>query len=553
MAKTEVLPRPAATVILVRDAAHGLEVLLMQRGMGATVGGGAYVFPGGVLDPGDDEKVLSARCVGLSDATASRQFKLERGGLAYWIAAIRECFEEAGLLLAYDENGELPALDNTETGLHFSILRRQLNAGELHFGEMCREHKLRLATDRMAYFDHWITGAGRPRRYDTRFFIAVAPEAQSPSHDEGETMSNVWIRPAEALTRYRAGEIELIFPTFKSLEVLAGFNDTAAMMAYARAPRPMKWMAPRNATGRDGPRLLFPGDFAYAEVGKLDQEDRGNVAYEIIPGVATRLAENVRRITAPNPGVMTGPGTNTYLLGSSDEFALIDPGPADESHIQALLEETRGRIRWILVTHTHKDHSPAAELLRLKTGAQLLGLPTPQDDRYDQSFRPDRIPAHGERINVAGCGLRVIHTPGHASNHVCYLLEDEKMLFTGDHIMQGSTVVISPPQGNMAAYFASLRLLQREDIAYLAPGHGFLMDKPQEMIERLVLHRMERENKVLKALRECAPATTEQLLPSVYKDVPGRMHPVAIRSLLAHLLKLQAEGRAREADGLWSI
>ncbi len=551
MAKTVLIPRPAATLILVRDAAQGIEVLLMQRGMDAAVGGGAFVFPGGVLDPSDQDESLVSRCVGISDATASRLINLERGGIAYWIAALRECFEEAGLLLAYDEHDALLDLDNTDSGSRYADLRKRLNAGETLFADLCRTHNLRLATDRMAYWDHWITGAGRPRRYDTRFFIAVAPDAQSPSHDDGETVSNIWIRPAEALARYRAGEIELIFPTFKSLEMLAGFDSAGAAMAYARAPRPTPWMSPRSASGRDGPRLLFAGDFAYAEVGKLDPENAGNIAYEILPGVVTRLSAKVRRITAPNPGFMTGPGTNTYLLGAGDDIALIDPGPPNDGHVQVLLEETKGRIRWILVTHTHMDHSPAADLLRQKTGAQLLGLPSPDDARYDQSFRPDRVLAHGDRISVAGCTLRVINTPGHASNHLCYLLEDEKLLFTGDHIMQGSTVVISPPQGDMAAYFASLRLLQQEDIAYLAPGHGFLMDKPQEMLERLLLHRMERENKVLKALRELGPATLDGLLPTVYKDVPSRMHPVAIRSLHAHLIKLKADGRASEMDGQW--
>ncbi len=539
-------------MILVRDAAQGIEVLLMQRGMDAAVGGGAYVFPGGVLDSTDQDEYLATRCVGITDAAASRLFNLESGGLAYWIAAIRECFEEAGLLLAYDENDDLLALDDTDTGSRFADLRKQLNAGEMLLAEMCRTHHLRLATDRLAYFNHWITGAGRPRRYDTRFFIAVAPQAQSPSHDDGETVSNIWIRPAEALARYRDGEIELIFPTFKSLEVLAGFNDTSAMMDFARTPRPFPSMSSRARAGRDGRHLLFPGDFAYAEVGKLDPEGKGTVAYEILPGVVAKLSDKVRRITAPNPGVMTGPGTNTYLLGAGDEIAVIDPGPADDAHVQVLLEEAKGHIRWIFVTHTHMDHSPAAEFLRQKTGAQLLGLPSPRDARYDQSFRPDRVLAHGERISVAGCTLRVIHTPGHAPNHLCYLLEDERLLFTGDHIMQGSTVVISPPHGDMAAYFASLRLLQQEDIAYLAPGHGFLMDKPQEMVERLLLHRLERENKVLNALRDLGPATLEGLLPSVYKDVPTRMHPVAIRSLHAHLIKLKAEGRATERDGHWS-
>jgi glyoxylase-like metal-dependent hydrolase (beta-lactamase superfamily II) len=261
----------------------------------------------------------------------------------------------------------------------------------------------------------------------------------------------------------------------------------------------------------------------------------------------------VRRITAPNPGFMTGPGTNTYLLGASEEIAVIDPGPANDGHVQILLDEARGLIRWILVTHTHHDHSPAAALLKAKTGAQLLGMPPPPYERQDQSFRPDRVLAHGDRIDVAGCMLRVIHAPGHASNQLCYLLENEKLLFTGDHIMQGSTVVINPPDGNMIAYLASLRLLQHEDLAHFAPGHGFLMDKTQEAVERLLIHRVERENKVYAALRRLGAATVEELLPIVYDDVPARMHPVASQSLLAHLIKLQSEARVTQAGGHWRI
>jgi glyoxylase-like metal-dependent hydrolase (beta-lactamase superfamily II) len=161
--------------------------------------------------------------------------------------------------------------------------------------------------------------------------------------------------------------------------------------------------------------------------------------------------------------------------------------------------------------------------------------------------------AHAERVSVAGCVLRVIHAPGHASNQMCFMLEDEKLLFSGDHIMQGSTVVINPPDGNMAVYLASLRLLQREDIACIAPGHGFLMTNPQEVIERLLLHRLDRENKVLGTLRRMGAATLEEMLPAVYNDVPARVHPVASRSLLAHLIKLQAEARVTESGGRWSI
>jgi glyoxylase-like metal-dependent hydrolase (beta-lactamase superfamily II) len=199
------------------------------------------------------------------------------------------------------------------------------------------------------------------------------------------------------------------------------------------------------------------------------------------------------------------------------------------------------------------DHSPAAAMLKAKTGAELLGMPPPPLERQDQSFRPDRVLADGERVELGGCALRVIHSPGHASNQLCYLLEEESLLFTGDHVMQGSTVVINPPDGDMRVYLESLRRLQGEDIAWFAPGHGFLMDKPQEVLERLLIHRLTRENKVLNAVREAGTATLEGLVPAVYDDVPAGLHPVASRSLLAHLIKLKAEHKLVEALGNWSV
>ena len=553
MTQPPLVPRPAATLILAREAAQGIEVFLLRRTHLAEFAGGAYVFPGGALDPSDQDEHWAAHCVGMDDAAASRLLKLERGGLAYWVAAIRECFEEAGLLLACDRSGEMLAIDGPDVALEFGALRERLIAGTLSFAELCSTRDLRLALDHLAYFSHWITGQGRPRRYDTRFFVAVAPRAQIASHDTGETVAHIWIRPAEALERHRRGELDLMFPTIKTLEALARFADTAAVMDHARTPRAVQPVMPRAATGRDGPRLLVPGDYAFAEAGKVDPQGRGQASYEILPGVVTRISDQVRRITAPNPGFMTGPGTNTYLLGAGEEIAVIDPGPANDAHVQILFEETRGRIRWILVTHPHHDHSPAAALLKAKTGAQLFGMRPPPRERQDQSFHPDRVLAHGDRIEVAGCTLRVIHTPGHASNQLCYLLENEKLLFTGDHIMQGSTVVIDPPDGDMTVYMASLRLLQREDFAHFAPGHGFLMDKTQEMVERLLIHRMERENKVYAALRRLRSASVEALLPAVYDDVPVRMHPVASRSLLAHLIKLEAEARVTQDGGRWRV
>ncbi len=547
------VPRPAATLILVRDANAGMEVLMIRRTQAAAFVGGAHVFPGGGVDAADSSSQLAACCAGLDDVEASRLLGVAQGGLAYWTAAMRECFEEAGLLLAHESGGEYADLNDPRRGAVFSRWRESVRAGRATLADLCREHDLRLAAGRMAYFSHWITQPGHSRRYDTRFFVAEAPRLQTPSNDNSETTEHLWVRPAEALERHRRGELQLVFPTIKTLESIARFDRAAALMQFARSPRAMPAMAPRTASTREGRKLLVPGDYAYAEVGRLDPEGRGTVAGEIVAGVVVRLSEDVRRITAPNPGFMTGPGTNTYLLGAGGDIALIDPGPAIEAHLEAILAAAGGRIRWILVTHTHLDHSPAAALLQARTGAELIGMQPPPFKRQDQSFRPERVPADGERLELAGCVLRVIHAPGHASNQLCYLLESEKLLFTGDHVMQGSTVVINPPDGDMRVYLESLRRLQGEDIDWFAPGHGFLMDKTQEVLERLLLHRLEREHKVLKAMREAGVATLEALLPVVYDDVAPRVHPVASRSLLAHLIKLKDERRVSELQGNWRL
>ena len=270
------------------------------------------------------------------------------------------------------------------------------------------------------------------------------------------------------------------------------------------------------------------------------------------PGVAVRLSPRVLRVTARNPGLMTGPGTNSYLVGAGDQWAVIDPGPADDRHIQALLDAAPGPIRYILVTHTHQDHSPGAVPLKSATGALLLGRTTSHRHWQDLTFAPDRELRHDDRLTLAaGATLRVIHTPGHASNHLCFLLEEDRILFTGDHIIQGSTVVINPPDGDMAAYISSLESLLREPLDYLAPGHGTLIPHPHAAIQALIQHRLRREAKVLTALPREQANDLATLVRSVYDDVPPELHPLAERSLLAHLLKLEAESRALRVADSW--
>ena len=258
------------------------------------------------------------------------------------------------------------------------------------------------------------------------------------------------------------------------------------------------------------------------------------------------------RIVARNGGLMTGSGTNTYLLGLR-EVAVLDPGPDEARHFDAILAAGGAAIRWIIVTHTHPDHSPLTLRLAERTGARVIGLPPPADGRQDATFAPQQLPADGEPLELGECRLIAIHTPGHASNCMCYLLERERLLFTGDHVLEGVSPVILPPDGDMAAYLHSLDKLQSYDFERIAPGHGAVMDRGMAVVAALRAHRLAREEKILCALRRLTAATLDELTPVVYDDVAVERHPWARLTLEAHLIKLARELRAGESAGVWRL
>lgn len=262
---------------------------------------------------------------------------------------------------------------------------------------------------------------------------------------------------------------------------------------------------------------------------------------EMIVGVARALSPLVRRILAPNPGIMTGPGTNTYLVGI-DEIAVIDPGPADDEHLDAIAGCGGDRIRWILLTHTHEDHSPGAAGLKERTGAEVLAF----EERDDLVV--DTVIADGHQVEATEFRLTAVHTPGHASNHLCYKLEEEHTLFSGDHVMSGSTVVIRPPDGDMATYLASLERVKGLRLRKIAPGHGHLIEDPQVVLDHYLAHRAEREAAILDALRGEGTASIDRLVEVVYTDVDAERHPIARHTVHAHLRKLADEGHVRGDD-----
>lgn len=266
---------------------------------------------------------------------------------------------------------------------------------------------------------------------------------------------------------------------------------------------------------------------------------------DLTPGVASALSPLVRRIVAPNPSMMTGPGTNTYLVGI-DEVAVIDPGPDDPSHIDAIVGASmQERVRWVLLTHTHIDHAPGAARLREITGAEILAF-APEVDGVEVDGRL----ADGDTVEGTEFGLDAIHTPGHADDHLCFLLEEERVLFTGDHIMQGTTVIVS----DMAAYMESLeRLRKLRRVARICPGHGEVIEDVAGVLTEYVEHRKQREQQILRALRG-GPAHIPEIVARIYQGtIPDELLEMAGHQVHAHLVKLRGEGKVegRNADSAW--
>ena len=522
--------RPAATVLLMRDGPRGLEVLMTRRSMTASFAPGAYVFPGGGIDAADAQ----------AHSMAQRRPMQSDLHLTQAIAAIRESFEELGILFARHADGRWA------DPMDIAAIDRQ---GP--FAAQCQARGLTLAADQVFVLAHWITDRDLPRRFDVPFLVARMPEGQTPVADESEQFEPVWVRPQDALDRHAQGDFFIIFPTIRTLERLKAFADVdAVLQACAVNDEPLWTSCPRAGWLAGNEARYMEHEAPFGELALVTPDGQIHHHLDWKTDQAVQLLKNLQRLTAPNPGVMTGPGTNSYLVGDPNTgYIAIDPGPADDEHLQRLWRAAGGQIKAIVCTHSHPDHSPgAAPLQALCTHKPpILGLASKPTARVNSRFTPERELTDGEKLVLQGTGaqgdithtLRVVHTPGHAANHLCLVLEEDGLLFSGDHVLNGSTTVIDPPDGHMGDYLDSLDKLAAACMAggieFILPAHGHVLGFAHQAITHLKAHRLKREAKIAAAMQALPQGSLQEWVEKAYDDVPPRLWPVAARSLQAHV------------------
>ena len=546
-----VATRPAATVLLLRDTPDngGLEVLMTRRSGTASFAPGAYVFPGGGIDALDASPE--------THAAADRRPAQGDLHLTQAIAAIRESFEELGVLLARHTDGPRKGLMADAHDIA-AIDRHQ------PFAAQCTARGLSLAADSVYLLAHWTGDRDLPRRFEVPFLVARMPEGQEPVADETEQFEPVWVRPADALARHEAGQFFMIYPTIRTLQRLAKFDATQAVLDAVAHEQPLWVSCPRAGLLGGTEARYMEDEMPFGELALVCPDGQIVHPLDWQTERAVPLLRNVQRLTAPNPGVMTGPGTNSYLVGDpATGFIAIDPGPADAEHLDKLWRAAGGDIRMIVCTHSHPDHSPGAAPLQAlcvqagRAAPPILGLPSAPTARAASTFTPDRALQNNELLALMGKApegkithtLQVIHTPGHAANHLCLLLQEDGLLFSGDHILNGSTTVIDPPDGNMADYLDSLdrldALCAEHSVEFILPAHGHVLGGPingaRSAIAKLKAHRLAREAKVLAAMQALPDGSMEDWVQHAYDDVPPRMWPVAQRSLLAHVERIRSQ------------
>jgi recombination protein RecT len=584
----------AATVLLLRDGAEGLEVLMTRRSLQASFAPGAYVFPGGGIEESDERYAINSRLDLVNTDRGTQNFVAIRPTqppthTCWALAAIRESFEELGIVLAKQSDGQW-------------VTQAQIDKLDRHadFYAQMQAQGLQLAANEVYLLAHWITDRDMPKRFEVPFLVARVPEGQTPVADEKEQFAPEWVRPQDALSRHEAGQFFMIFPTIRSLQNLSAYSRAEDVLKACAREKPLWTSCPRAGLMHGKELRLMEHESAFGELAMVTPF--GQIAHELSwqHERPVRLLKHVMRLTAPNPGMMTGPGTNTYIVGTPEKgFMVIDPGPDNASHIERIMRATGGDIVAIVCTHSHADHSPAAKPLQARIVEKsntvpmalssefakhicpILGLPSSVTARDNAWFEPDVALRNTEQLapyfrrpydeTPYEISLQVIYTPGHAANHLCLISPEDSLLFSGDHVLNGSTTVIDPPDGDMTAYLDSLETLQAlcqlHDLRFILPAHGHVLsmcDAAQapalpsdelggqmresdlhdsrggayRAITALKQHRLKREAKIIAAMKLKPGASVEDLLPLAYDDVDSKLWPIASRSLTAHLQRI---------------
>ena len=583
-APTAVAPaQHAVSLVWGRDHAKRFEVLMTQRSSQARFAPGAYVFAGGKLDEADHDYAQrylaqarsGSRPSSPPDKVAAYPFRPDQtlAQLSQAAAALRESFEEVGLVILNDAHGKRLSGEDIwgPKGLEqHRPLYPQLSARNWH-----------LALESLYVMCHWVTDRDLPIRFDVPFLWAQAPLDQTPQVTGGEQVNAVWLEPQEALKRYHAKTLHLVYPTLKTLQRLERFTSSEAVSEACSDNQAWFSSTPRGGFVSGQETRYMEHEGPYGELALVCPEGQLKHSLDWQSDAAVPLLKNLHRLTAPNPGLMTGPGTNTYIVGSrASGFIVIDPGPALAQHLERVCLFTQGDIRAIVCTHSHADHSPGAKPLQAMCARTppILGLSsqaTARDAHYFVAERElsmnerlqlvDGLPAEtGLHIFLNGEGgsvekeatshtLRVIHTPGHAANHLCLVLEEEGILFSGDHILNGSTTIVDPPDGCMTAYLNSLdtlsALCESDHLEFIAPAHGHVMGNyrgaphgPAQIIAQLKNHRLKREAKIKDVMLAHPDKSLNDWVKWAYDDVPERLWPAAMRSLTAHVKRLLEMG-----------
>lgn len=508
---TPVQPRAAASVILLRSPD---EVYMTRRPTTLRVAAGFYVFPGGHVDAQDRT---------LAGATSPRWHvpALDSEYGPFVAAAVREVFEEVGLLLAVDEGGRnlWQAEGATVHADVLQVARDRLNRDEVTLFELLQEHRWTVAADTLAYVSRWVTPPAARRRFDTRFFVADVTGCIAPQPDPGEVSRAEWIPLRQTLARDEAGTLPLMRPTKALLHTLASVGGTSEIVDYYK---------------------------------RIDSE-RLEVVERNTPEVLESVlaSQGVTVIPIPSPTLLPATATNVYMIVRGAEAVLVDAGDGGEAGVELVVEAWeragRPRLNALVLTHNHPDHAgalrPLLQRLRCPLAAHVAGRHVLQE-RYGLTLD---IELHGgEQFHIGRRRLEAIHSPGHAADHISLYERETGLLFSGDNVVGAGSTWVGPPDGDMDDYLGSLRRLQTLSLSVIAPGHGRLLDEPQRRIQTLVDRRLAREAEILALIRE-RPHTVADIFEQLYEGVVApSVAEMARRTVLGHIIKLERDGVVRQ-------